>query len=201
MALGSLVTPTSQPWLRTTFNACIAWRSPGTTPSLRGLFPPLSDSASALLTQPLDVAEIKSALFDMKPLKAPGIDGIHALFYQSQWTRVHPQLCAFITHVWEGGQLDASFNKTLLALIPKVATPSLISEFRPISLCSVPYKILTKVIANRLKALLPTLIGPYQSSFITGRSIIDNIIIAQELVHSMRRKKGNGGWMVMTPHI
>lgn len=51
--------------------------------------------------------------------------------------------------------------------------------------------------ANRLKDSLPSLIGPYQSSFIKGRSIIDNIIIAQEMVHSMRRKKGASGWMAI----
>lgn len=166
-------------------------------PPLSGLFPVLPESDAAQMTKDVDANEIKSALFDMKPLKAPATDGIHAIFYQSQWQHVHTQLLSYIQSMWSGYQLDTSFNKTLLALIPKVATPSLISEFRPISLCTIPYKILTKVLANRLKNSLPRLIGPYQSSFITGRSIMDNIVIAQELVHSMRKKKGQGGWIAI----
>ncbi|KAH9750393.1 putative ribonuclease H protein [Citrus sinensis] len=69
--------------------------------------------------------------------------------------------------------------------------------FRPISLCTVAYKTVTKIIANRLQALLPELIGPQQTSFVPGRHIVDNIVIAQEVVHSMPKKTGKRGLMAI----
>ena len=133
----------------------------------------------------------------MKPLKSPGADGLHALFFLSQWSIVGPSLHRYVQQIWEGQPLDPGLNRTLIALVPKSSAPTRISEFRPISLCSVPYKILTKVIANRLRGILPFIIGPFQSSFVQGRSIIDNILIAQEVVHSMQKKQGKGGWFAL----
>ena len=69
--------------------------------------------------------------------------------------------------------------------------------FRPISLCTVAYKTVTKIIANRLQLLLPNLIGPNQTSFVPGRHIVDNIVVAQEVVHSMRRKTRRKGFMAI----
>lgn len=171
-----------------------------TIPSLslpRGSFPSIEPSLLLSLSSPICPEEVKKAIFDMHPLKAPGIDGIHALFYQSQWPTVGPTMVQFVREAWHSGRIDPQFNKTLIALIPKIPNPSRITEFRPISLCSVVYKAVTKVLANRLQRILPTLIGPFQSSFIQGRSIIDNIIIAQEVVHSMRKKQGKGGWLTL----
>lgn len=162
-----------------------------------GLFPKLPESTLAALQTEISLDEVKSALFEMKPLKAPSIDGIHALFYQSQWEIVHASLLDFVRNTISGVPLDRSLNHTLISLIPKVDNPNLLSELRPISLCTVPYKLVPKVIANRLQHILPSLIGPYQASFIKGRSIIDNIIIAQEMVHSMKKKQGKGGWLAI----
>ena len=75
--------------------------------------------------------------------------------------------------------------------------PTSIKIFRPISLCTVAYKTVTKIIATRLQELLPELIVPHQTSFVPGRHIVDNIIIAQEVVHSMRRKIGKRGLMAI----
>lgn len=96
------------------------------------------------------------------------------------------------------GEADlSSINETLLVLIVKISTPINISQYRPISLCSVVYKTITKIIANKIQPLLPLLLKPNQCSFIPGRLIIDNIIIAQEIVHSMRFKKGKKGFVAM----
>ena len=73
-------------------------------------------------------------------------------------------------------------NKTLISLIPKVDNPQYINQFRPISLCTVSYKIVTKIIVERLRPALDMIVGP-MSSFIPGRSTIDNVIIAQDFHH------------------
>ncbi|KAK5824581.1 hypothetical protein PVK06_019362 [Gossypium arboreum] len=98
-------------------------------------------------------------------------------------------ICGWVKNVFNGGIIDPEFNNTLIVLIPKVQNPNNFSQFRPISLCSVLYKLVMKIISNRIKIIFSKIIGQEQAGFITGRSIIDNVIIAQEVLHSMRVKK------------
>ncbi|CAL1381561.1 unnamed protein product [Linum trigynum] len=86
---------------------------------------------------------------------------------------------------------------TIVVLIPKVARPASIDQFRPISLCNVTYKMITKCLAERIKPLMPRLVHETQTSFVPGKHITNNICILQEVVHSMRAKKGRSGWMVL----
>lgn len=123
--------------------------------------------------------------------------GPHAIFYKSQWDTVGPAVCRFVKEVLMGNSSVESINRTFLVLIPKVEKPESLNQMRPISLCNVSYKIITKIIANRLKVLLPKLIAPTQCSFIPGRHITDNVVIAQEIIHTMRSKKGNKGYMAI----
>lgn len=87
-------------------------------------------------------------------------------------------------------------NKTFIALIPKNDNPDNIKLFRPISLCNVAYKIITKILVARIWPLLAKIISPFQSNFIPGRSTNDNIIITQEVLHTLRGKKGKKGGLI-----
>lgn len=82
-------------------------------------------------------------------------------------------------------------------MIPKCAAPENLNQFRPISLCNVLVKVVTKVLANRLQPLMPKLIRPFQASFIPGRSTADNIIAVQEAVHTLSKRKGSKGGFIL----
>ncbi|XP_074304974.1 uncharacterized protein LOC141639890 [Silene latifolia] len=143
------------------------------------------------------VADVQCVLNHMSPFKAPGPDGFQALFYQSQWETISPSLCKMIFDVLHNGIFPEGLGETFISLISKVDHPHTVSQFRPIGLCNVAYKLITKMIVNRLKPVLPILINPMQCSFVPERQITDNIIIVQEALHSMRGRKGRTGFMAL----
>ncbi|KAA3471573.1 LINE-1 reverse transcriptase isogeny [Gossypium australe] len=161
------------------------------------IFTSLKEQDIDFLKKPIQNDEIKKALFDMDPLKAPGSDGYHAIFFQSQWELVGGVVCEWV----QGKKIEEELNTTLIVLIPKKDYPEDFSQFRPISLCSVLYKLVMKVIANRFKVMFPNFISPEQAGFIAGRNISDNVIIAQEVIHSMRSRKTGKNWMAIKLHL
>lgn len=103
-----------------------------------------------------------------------------------------------VLSILNGSGMIPSLNSTFIALIPKLNAPTFVSDFRLISLCNVLYKIVSKVITNRLKHIIPMIISDNQSTFISGRSITDNILLAHELLHSMQRgRRGKLGRMAL----
>ncbi|XP_023912416.1 uncharacterized protein LOC112024003 [Quercus suber] len=122
--------------------------------------------------------EIWSALKSMKPYKAPGIDGLHVGFFQRFWLVVGELVKKEVKWVFLSQKIPEYLNQTLIALIPKQIGLETISHFRPISLCNTVYKIISKIIVQRVKPLLPTLISPMQAAFLEGRRSSDNVIIA-----------------------
>ncbi|XP_074318689.1 uncharacterized protein LOC141655512 [Silene latifolia] len=96
-----------------------------------------------------------------------------------------------------GGVLE-EMNKTFIALVPKCPSPERVEQYRPISLCNVIMKIVTKCIANRLKKFMGALVGPFQNAFVPGRSISDNILIAHEMIHKVSSSSvGNNARMAL----
>lgn len=162
-----------------------------------GRFPVLSTQELRTLTRPFARCEVASAIKGMEPFKAPGPDGFQPLFYQRYWDLVSPNVTKLVLDVVNGRDFPGSLNKAFLVLIPKVNSPNLVTQFRPIGLCNIIYKLVTKVLVNRLKPILPSIISPTQCSFVPRRQITDNIIIVQEMLHTMRKKQGSGGYMAL----
>jgi hypothetical protein len=129
--------------------------------------------------------EVRLALFQMHPLKSPGPDGYSAGFYQQSWDIVGSDVTRAALHFLNGGPFESGLNSTNICLIPKGSAPTHASDYRPISLCNVLYKVIAKVLANRLKHVLPSIISPEQSAFIPGRLITDNVLVAFETLHTM----------------
>jgi hypothetical protein len=141
------------------------------------------------LVKPFTAEEVRYALFQMQPSKAPGVDGYTAGFFQRHWEVVKGVLVPAVLEFLNGGELPVDLNSTIIVLIPKVRNPQSIRQYRPISLCTVLYKICTKMISLRLRPALEETISQEQSAFVPGRLITDNALVAFESIHSMKRKK------------
>lgn len=102
-----------------------------------------------------------------------------------------------IKRIFQAKEISLNLNQTHIALIPKIKGPETIGNFRPINLCNTVYKIITKIIVNRLRPHLDKLVSPLQSAFVLGRKGVDNAIIAQEIIHSANKKKGRLGHMII----
>jgi ribonuclease HI len=158
----------------------------------------VTERMRGILNQTFSREEVFVALKSMKPTAAPGPDGMPAIFYQKYWHIVGDEISFLVLNVLNNGGDLSNLNHTFLCLIPKKKKPTLTSEFRPISLCNVIYKVITKVIANRLKLILPDIIDTSQSAFVPGRLITDNALIAFEAFHYMRKKTtGRKGYVGM----
>ena len=126
---------------------------------LIGLFPSLCDSDLANISHLVDDIEIWKALCDISPLKAQGIEELHSAFYQSQWLNIGTSVCNFIKEIFEDKGVPHEINRTLLVLTPKRENAYNLNLFIPISLCTVIYKYITKIIVNRIKSFLSKLIS------------------------------------------
>ena len=108
----------------------------------------------------LSDGEILSALKAMKPYKAHGPDGLHAGFFQRFWLIVGESVKVEIKNIFLNEKMPEYLNQTLIVLIPKILGPETIGHYRPISLCNTVYKIVSKILVNRFRPLLPDLISP-----------------------------------------
>ena len=146
----------------------------------------ITDQINDFLTTPATEDEVRAALFLMHPEKAPGPDGMTALFFQKPWATIKMDMLFLVNSFLQDGVFDKRLNTTNICLIPKTKRPNRMTELRPISLCNVRYKNISKILCQRLKKILPSLISETQSAFVEGRLISDNILIAQEMFHGLR---------------
>ena len=121
--------------------------------------------------------------------KAPGPDGIPALVPQKCWNIMGPTITQATLGFLKSGFILKELNNTFITLIPKCQSPEMVGDFRPINLCNIAYKVASKILANRLKSIMEDIITPYQNAFIKGWLISDNLIIAHELLHTIKTKK------------
>jgi hypothetical protein len=141
--------------------------------------------------------DVKSSLWSFKPFKALGPNGLHPGFFQKCWNTIGDSITNEVKQIFTSGRMPAYLNKTLISLIPKCLGPETLTLFRPISLCNTIYKIVTKIIVCKIRPIIGNLVSSYQAAFVLGMRGIDNMIIAQEIIHSMHRKKGRVGQLVL----
>nr|KYP40885.1 Retrovirus-related Pol polyprotein LINE-1 [Cajanus cajan] len=145
------------------------------------------------LLAPITKEEVYQALLSMKSYKAPGPNGFQPIFFKMYWEDVGDMVWSFVAKAFSTGNFLASVSNTLLVLIPKGESQRTFKDFRPISLCNVIYKLVSKVLVSRLRPYLDSIIHSWQNSFIPGRSTKDNAIVLQEVVHHMHKSKSKTG--------
>ena len=152
----------------------------------------LSATQQQDLIIPFSEKEVKVAIRGLNSEGAPGPDGIPVFFYTECWAKVGPDVMATIEEFRAGRCNMDQLNRAYIVLIPKVQGAERIGDFRPISLSNSIYLIIAKVLANRLWAALPSIISPFQSAFLPGRQMSDNIVLAKEIVATWRRSNTKG---------
>lgn len=153
----------------------------------------ITEDQNAALLASISHDEVRAVVFTMHPDKSPGPDGLSPAYFQMHWDVLGIEVVTFCQSFLNFGQLPPSINESHIVLIPKTKHPDLMSNFRPIALCNVIYRILAKVLANKFRGLLDFIICDAQSAFIPGRSITDNVLIAYESVHALNRHRGEKG--------
>jgi hypothetical protein len=141
------------------------------------------------LEKPCTLQEISSALKSFSKDKSPGPDGWTVEFYLHFFDLIGQDLLELVEDNRLRGKVIGAINSTFLTLIPKTDSPTTFGDFRPISLCNLCYKLISKIIANRIKPILSRFISNEQLGFLKGRQIIDAIGTAQECLHSIKSKK------------
>ena len=149
----------------------------------------ITDELNVVLFADFTREEVVMALKQMEPLKAPGPDGLPPLFFQHYWHAVGDDVTEAVLSCLSMGVIPSFINPTFINLIPKVKSPTKVFEFRPISLCNIVYKLVSKVVANRIRGLLPLIILESQSAFQSNKASSDNILVAFETLHHMKNQK------------
>jgi hypothetical protein len=156
--------------------------------STTSLFPRfVSDIEAAELYKPVTLAEIKHILTNFKTERSPGPDGWSTEFFCYFFDLVGSDLLQMVENSWITGKIVGSLNSTFIVLIPKESNPLSFGDYRSISLCNLIYKLISKVISNRIKPFLERSLSAEQLGFLQGRRIQDAIGAAHEGIHNIKK--------------
>lgn len=134
-------------------------------------------------------AEITRIMFKLNPNKAPGPDGLSSGFFKAAWGILGEEVVNSITQFFHTSFLPATTNSTILTLVPKFPGASRIVDYRPISCLNTLYKVISRLLVSRLKPILQDLIVPNQTAFVKDRLLVENTVLASELVNGYHKNK------------
>ncbi|KAL0368333.1 UNVERIFIED_CONTAM: hypothetical protein Scaly_1052200, partial [Sesamum calycinum] len=149
----------------------------------------LTDEDRRFLCVMPTLGEVRDAVFSIDPDSVAGPDGFGAVLFHTCWEIIVEDVFGAVTEFFREEKMPKGFTATTISLIPKTASPTCWSEYRPISLCNVTNKICTKLMTIRLGHVLPKVISLSQSGFVPGRLLSDNVLLAQELIHSIESRR------------
>ena len=152
---------------------------------------PITSEDVVDLVRPFE-EEIKKAIFECDGNKSPSPDGFTLAFFQKSWDVIKSDLIFGMNDFHASGVVNRGVNETYVALIPKKYGSCRISEFRPISLVTSLYKIISKVLVSRLKEVLNSTISQNQGAFVAHRQILDVVLVANEVVEEYRASGRKG---------
>ncbi|XP_056841874.1 uncharacterized protein LOC130495007 [Raphanus sativus] len=145
---------------------------------------------SSILLMPT-VEEITKLMFSLNPNKAPGPDGLTSGFFKASWSLLGVECVTSIQTFFNSGFLPKATNSTILSLVPKFTGASKVSDYRPISCLNTLYKVISRLLVRRLKPILQNLILPNQTAFVEGRLLVENTVLASELVNGYHKNRGS----------
>ena len=154
--------------------------------------PQVTDDDKEKLIVKFSYNEVREAIFQMEHNKAPDPDGFSAEFYQAFWVLIKDDLMAMFVDFYNGTLRLYSLNFGIITLLPKKDNAVQIQQYRPICLLNVRFKIFTKVAVNRLMQVADKIIRPTQSAFMSGRYILEGVVIIYETLHELHKIKMNG---------
>ncbi|KAF5761553.1 putative RNA-directed DNA polymerase [Helianthus annuus] len=152
-------------------------------------FSKLSAEDSAWLERAFSMEEVKAAVWSCGGNKSPGPDGFTFRFIQNFWEIIKGDFLEFVTEFHSRGYLETGCNSSFISLIPKVKNPMVLNDYRPINLVGCMSKVVSKLLALRIKKVIHKIVGVEQSAYIKGRHILDGHLVVNELVSWVKKRK------------
>jgi len=153
---------------------------------LRNIPKLVTEEHNQLLLCPTNLQEVENAVKQLKARKASGPDGFTSKFFHNFWDLIKLEVWQVVEESRTLRWMYPGLNATFITLIPKEGESNTPDKHRPIALCNIIYKIVSKIIASRLKVLLPLIISPEQIGYVEGRQITYGILLTHEIIHSLK---------------